>query len=458
MGDILNFPQLKPGKELPQPQETAKPTREQTALDLEQLSKQGGEADAAMKSWRRSIPREDRERMARNMDALLREYRIRPKDLAWEEMGYRDRASFGRDLDRMTLKETAKLHKPLVAHTTKWRELLDLVHSACMHKHQHVTLEALAEKLTRGTRFHPIRKTHTREEKLIYALKLMANKIDEEYGLLEKYLRIADLRAAHYGTYMRDYNDTEVNQWELKSLDIKPAEFFTDIPDAIRPLFERHLGSYNCANWEQLLSSIPEEFRVLFEGYRQDIERWNANFDPRLTLFDYDYRSAAHDNWAFSDVEYMPRWFIGNHDYDKLRLISRYTRDYESGSVDPLMTKDKLQGASCAYLVLFPSEDLSRMVPYLLECMEEGSECESLYEGSFHLFWDLYFPPTQDDTECVSSDLLTRIETGLSSIAESWRKTANDLLMHPYFAWDASRDSQINDMLTQLTSTPIDNN
>ena len=86
--------------------------RDKSANEQEKINKRivslGGEAMENLGRWRTSIPVEDRTRLAKNMDTLIREYKIKPNKLAWGNYNYPDKESFHRDLSRMRMPETAE--------------------------------------------------------------------------------------------------------------------------------------------------------------------------------------------------------------------------------------------------------------------------------------------------------------------------------------------------------------
>ncbi len=168
--------------------------------------------------------------MARNMDRLLREYRLKPADIAWEPY-FPTREAFGRDLHRMRLPESAKRgERKLVAHTQAWAWMLELVTNACSAKGEPVTLEALAERLTRGTRFHPTRKIQTREEKLLYTLNLWPNEVDQQCGLLRTYRQLSVARAEYITLNMHEIGENQLLVEGIRSAAIRPSEYFENIP------------------------------------------------------------------------------------------------------------------------------------------------------------------------------------------------------------------------------------
>jgi hypothetical protein len=459
VGDIIEFPTPKHNQELPVSGEVRKSRPGIRGPSREELLAQGGEGYEQLGAWKsRSIPDEDRISMAKNMDAILNELRIKPKDLNWQARWKGDREAFNRDLSRMRYPADAKPGRRLMGFNTRWIDLLKMLSEVCEKRGENLTLNGLAERLTRGTRFHPVKQAQTLEEKQLYKLKLWANEVDERTGLLRTFKQLSVLRAEYFRVHLREYDETNVDASELHAVHLRPAEYFTDIPEDIATLFSRELGSYTEEDWRQFFQRLPEESVYQFTEYRRDIENWRANFDPDKALFvnDLGVYLPLHI-WACGDFRYLPRFYLGRLDFDGRRLLRYYTKDvFPNGTEDPLLgtTKDD---SSCynfsgwAYLVLYPTPELTRLIPYLLHFDEEGSFCIPLTEailGDDH--W-LYFPPDATSTDRPSSSLLARIEEAAQMTNAGWFDTATDLMKHPYFLWQANRAANIDEELARMT-------
>jgi hypothetical protein len=253
--------------------------------------------------------------------------------------------------------------------------------------------------------------------------------------------------------HLRDYDETSVDDFGLRSVHLQPVDYFTDIPEDITTLFSRELGSYTQEDWSQFYQCIPEELVNQFTGYQRDIENWRANFDPEKTLFINEYGEYVPlYHWSLPNLKYLPRFYLGRLDYDGLRLLKFYTHhEFQQGTADPLLETGKDDVGSC-YLALYPTPELSRLIPYLFHWDEEGSFFIPLTEevlGDDHWF---YFPPEAARTECASSPLLARIEEAGQAISDAWLNTANDLACHPYFTWEADRHATLDKELARITA------
>lgn len=459
MGEIIKFTP-KQTQALPSREGERHQRPEIVGPSYEDLLAQGGEAYAQLRGWKsRSIPEQDRIAMARNMDFLLNELRIKSKDLDWQgepgkdKPSWEDRAAFYRDLSRMRYPVDADPGRRLMGFNTRWIDLLKMLSEVCEDRGENLTLFGLAERLTRGTRFHPVKQAQTPEEKQLYKLKLWANRVDEQSGLLRIFKRLSSLRAAYFSMHLRDYDETYVDTYRFDSVHLRPSDYFTDIPDDAEALFSWRLGYYTKENWDRFYQVIPEESKDQFKGYQTEIENWNASFDPENALFEKSqmgYKPLVI--WAIGDFRYLPRFYIGRLDFDGCRLLQYYTKDtFPNGIGDPLL-ESKEPDPGAAYLVLYPTPELSRLMPYLLHFDEEGSFCLPLTEemlGDDH--W-LYFPPDAASTGCPSASLLARIEQAGQAISTAWLDSANDLEGHPYFTWETDRAAMLDKELASMTA------
>lgn len=432
-----------------------KPQRRIRQEDAEQLRKLGGDAINSLTHWRRSIPSDDRMRMAKNMDAILREYRIKPGNLQWEGYNYQDRESFNRDLSRMRMPETAAPGRRLVAYNTKWLNLLQMIVAGASDRGDHLTLEALAERLTRGTRFHPTQKIHSREEKLLYTIKLWANEVDEKLGLLKTYKRLASARADYFSVFKKDYGTETLSDLNFSTTLERPATYFKNIPDEEVYLFNKPLGSYTTEDWDALFGAIPEDMVGDFKSKRTYIEDWGKNFDPKTALFDTDTDYIAPSLNVWTDYAYMPRWFIGYLDTDALQLLSAYPDDDRPGggnTLDPLSCGSP-DSEMNGYIVLYPNTELSRIIPYVFNNEEDFSTFKPLTEMDLASNWHSYFTPMELGMDPVSKNLMARIEESFQEIRQNWMDTASSLEEHPYLVWSRGRDEQIDKELERLTNS-----
>lgn len=455
MADIIKFPPLKQTRDLPASTGTPTTRPEIRGASQQELLAQGGEALAQLGAWKsRGIPDQDRIAMARNMDALLNELCIKPKDLPWQSRYGDDREAFNRDLSRMRLPAYAAPGRRLMAFNTRWIDLLKMLSEACEARGDNLTLYGLAERLTRGTRFHPVKRAQTIEEKQLYKLKLWANNVGEQTGLLRTFKNLSALRAEHFRLHLRGCDDTQVSADALRAEHLLPSSFFTNIPEDVGALFDRELGSYTEDDWALFYQHIPEELTYQFSMYQHEIENWHANTDPARALFVKEHGDylPLYD-WIWSDLKYLPRCYLGRVDFDRKRLLEYYEqRNFPNGTGDPLLVGDAEDHGGSCYLVLYPSPELNRLIPHLLHCDGEMSFCVPLTEEILRDDTWPYFPADTPGTQCVSTPLLVRIEETHKGIHTAWCNSANDLTHHPYFAWEADRTARIDEELARMTA------
>jgi hypothetical protein len=130
MADIIKFPSLKQTRDLPATTGTPTTRPEISGASQQELLAQGGEALAQLGAWKsRGIPDQDRIAMARNMDALLNELCIKPKDLPWQSRYGDDREAFNRDLSR-----ASSFLAWLIVYSMTWRQppLVQIIGLECI--------------------------------------------------------------------------------------------------------------------------------------------------------------------------------------------------------------------------------------------------------------------------------------------------------------------------------------
>lgn len=438
---------------------TGKAAKASEEINL-RIASLGGEAIENLSDYPTRIPTDDRIRLAKNMDILIHEHRVRPGKLPWERYNYPDKESFNRDLSRMRLPETAEPGRRLVAHSTRWLHLLEMILDYCTNNGENVTLEALAEQLTRGTQFHPKQKIHSRSEKLLYSLKLWAEEIDQQYGLLKTYCRIAEARAEHFQLYMHDYEEDSPALDRARPSMERPVDYFINIPEEDLPLFKRELGSYSDEDWDRFLSIIPEDNLENYVYTRADVDAWNANFQADSTLFcGEDFGLGSPSRLSLTGCNYLPRWFIGFDDYCNLKVLSQYPEDLSKYCAQDPLAVDQAENSFLevyAHLVLYPTQGMSRIIPYLHVLDEGVSIFEPLREEHLTPKDQKYFTPAPRGKDSNSKLLQGRIEESYLQVREQWIDTAENLSQHPLLAWSEGReqmiDAEIERMTTRTTS------
>jgi len=454
MGDVVDFARPKQTRELPQSTTARGRKPAPPRISREELLAQGGEAYEELGAWRsKGVPMEDRIEMARNMDAILNELRITANDLPWQEEYRGDREAFNRDLYRMRLPPHVTPGRRLIALSHRWTMLLRMIASACEKKGENIALNGLAERLTRRTRFHPVKQAQSIEDKQLYKLKLWANDIDERAGLLRTFKHLAELRAAYFRRHLRDIADSEVDTYAVHAESLVPETYFESIPESAAPLFSRQLGSYTDEDWESLFLHISEELHWRFESYRNDISEWRANFDPQTTLFRKEGAEPLPiDEWVQGDMRYLPRFFLGWLDYKGLRVLDRYSsNDLSGGSQDPFHAMAGEPDFDGCYLVLYPNPELTRLIPYVMIRHEDQPYCSALEEDHIRKEGICYFPPSTSRSDCVSKSLLARIEEAGTDIQSDWFQSSAALLSHPHFEEENSRQSKVDQELASIT-------
>ena len=438
MSNVLQFPNKEYQREL---------KRKQLAEQIERTRAQGGQAIESLTSWRRSIPMADRERLARNMDAILVEYRIVTSSLGWQQ-DYVTVEEFRRDLHRMHLPETASPGRKLIASPAKWTRLLGYIARYLQANGESVSLEFLADRLIGGTRFHPTKKKLTGDEKLLYLLGLWGNDLSKKFGLLETYRKIARARAEYYrihrcaiGSFSKDPES------EPAALESKLSDEFTIPSDDAVELFEKKFVEYTESDWNALYVWIPDMYHRDYKFIQEEVTDWKNTYSEDGALH-YAGDGAPLLCWG-NDIPFLPHWFVGYIDGDRKNVMTSQSDDWlaeilrQQGTQDPILLHQEIDwNLAGAYLVLYPDSGMNRIVPWLYYLCEEGSAFDPV-DRSYGLGEIKYFRPKGVNETTISHTLLRRVEESMDEVLHSWETTSRELESHPYVVWMKQRETNI---------------
>jgi hypothetical protein len=421
---------------------------------LERQKKAGGQAYKNLSTWRGRIPPEDRVQLGKNMHRIITDYNVRTAELQWRE-DYASAQSFRVDLHRMGVTGNLPKTRDLVASPYKWLRLLAYVQRWLRARRLSVTLEHLADRLTRSTRFHPTKKLLTRAEKLQILLSGWADRVNNEFNLLQTFSEISVLRAEFF---RRNYGDI---YWPDCHDGMRPPEWGATFDQLLKfdrtvpyGLLDRQISELTVEDWDTILKALPEDQLGHYEYVRDQVLEYKRPFDPRTAMWG-SFRDVAFD-W---DISVLPHWFIGFRAYTDLSNapgVDQAERFQELGTVDPFVEGSRVDWEwDCSYLVLYPEEGFTRLVPYIFRYAEEATTFFPLDDEDFSEYGDRpfvarYFPPKPANEVAVARSLLVRLEESLEEVLEAWRRTAPNVKKHPYFAWRATQDIAVETAIERL--------
>lgn len=419
------------------------------------LEREGGAALKNLIGWRRYIPMEDRIRLAENMEKILLDFGIKIADLGWRKE-YESIENFRLNVHRMRLPANGPDGRRLVAISNRWVGLLNLIYDDVQRKDEVVSLEFLADQLTRGTRFHPAKKSRTKSEKLFYLLNAWANEIDAEHGIMGIYRKIAAARVEYCRLNLKGIDG--INDWTVEKPEFLHDTVANNLDCTIHqhaPAFEKELGDLNAEDWDFLAEELPEGLWSMHSWRKQEIDDWKRHFVEATTLVDGSEQAVLGDSLPF-----LPRWFIGFESESlaestekeswMVKLVSNH------GTSDPLQYGDKVDWAwCCEYLVLYPNQAMSRLIPYLFAFSEEGtrffpvSELE-LDDEAEDVYAISYFKPEPQGVHSISRSLSDRVLESLGELHDSWDSTAGQLENHPYLKWKREREASVDEHIQEM--------
>lgn len=429
----------------------------------EQREKNGGEAYEKLKKWRTSIPMKDREMMAHNMESILNEkyYGIKTKNLKWNKH-YASLEAFRCDLSRMRIPENEEPGRQLMAHAHPWTNLLELISSYLYSQGKNASLARLADKLTIGTRFHPIQKEQSSSTKFFTILKILGNQVDEEYGLLRIYREIAEQRAKYFSLNMEEIREP-YRYWFMRPdyMIRTVSDFISEMDFSEHDVFTKKIGDLTQNDWDAIAELAPREYAINLEWRKNEMEEWQRHFTKETTLISSpNFADLCQANLWF-DINVLPRWFIGYLSWESRNVFADLSHRLgeiinNQGTVDPLTLGHKVDMDShCAYLVLYPDPGLDQIIPYLFCYSEEGSSFyplqeEDLDDNESLERYGTFFEPKNIGKATISRSLLARIEDNLYEINESWNSSAKLLKTHPYLEWNQERKKSVDNFINQL--------
>jgi hypothetical protein len=423
--------------------------------------KAGGLAYENLNKWLGRIPPDDRVQLGKNMNRIITEYNVKTRELQWRD-DYASAQTFSVDMHRMRVRSEQVNTRNLVASPYKWLRLLGYVQNWLRINQQSVTLEHLADRLTRGTRFHPTKKELSKSEKLQILLNGWANKVNNEFNLLQTFSEISALRAEHFRRNYRDIYDPVQPEPDLPSFWTIPFSDYFEFDESV-PIEVRQcpMGELASEEWETILQVLPEDRLAYFEQIRDTILEWKRPFDSRTALW-RPWREVAFDH----DVAVLPHWFIGFHAYSDLSSVQAVgwgsdwvNRFREKGTGDPLADGGPVDWDwECSYLVLYPEEGFTRLVPYIFRYAMEGTMFLPLGDEDLAASGDIpwivqYFSPKPAGEVAIARTLLVRLEESLEEVLESWRSTAPSLRQHPYLSRKRQDDLAVEKAIEKLIAS-----
>jgi hypothetical protein len=441
-------------------QELQKSRLEQRQIESKkQRKKNGGKAHKTLKEFATSIPMKSREIMARNMESILNEYAIKTKELEWNKH-YEFIKNFRRDLSRMRLRENEKPGRRLMAHKQPWLNLLELIDDYIDSRGGNTSLARLADKLTYGTRFHPVQKEQSTSIRLFATLNALAHRLDEEHGLLRTYKEIAELRAKYFILEREEISECYRYWFACPAYMTKKVSdlFIAERDCSEQDIFNKKIEDLTPSDWNAIAELAPREYAINLEWCKNEIDEWKRHSNKEKTLISSPNLADLCQANLWFDINVLPRWFVGYFSSESKNVFADSSHWLgklitNQGTGDPLTLRGKIDMDSyCAYLVLYPDSGLDQIIPYLFCYSEEGSSFfplqeEDLDENESLERYGTFFKPKGIGEATISRSLLERIDESQKEIKECWNSTAKLLKTHPYIQWSQERKKNLEELI-----------
>lgn len=336
------------------------------AKRMEQRSSDGRTAGRKMLGKNERLEKEDRRVIAKRLSEEVTKSGIKPGRIATAA----GLINGTRELDKMLWREGSKTDKELLAYASRYRDVIK-----ALAKLTGENFNLLLDRVTVGTRIHPLRASHELDdiERTRVALELEANEVDRELDLFADYRHTLRLKCEGFAR-------GELVDWPYYDLGEDEIPVRSSDPEA----------------------SDHEEYLR---------EEWNAKVEGKYGFWGYDFSDDYLEGIDIEALGCLPHAYLGIlvdwtqwctpgdlHEIRKLRARMQlgYThtptavyREGEVPRVENLKVEnpDILKGRPSAsvndfphaWLILFPDRDMTRIVPSLLTLNADlGSTCQPI--------------------------------------------------------------------------------
>lgn len=362
--------------------------------------------------------------------------------------GMGDASESSKELHRLTLppsKNPADVRLRRAA--GKYRLLIEAI-----SKITNESVSSLADRVLRGTSLHPEKHigSLTEAEKLQTALQRITDKIDCEFGLYAKFMDIAQLKVKHIAAGGTEYWPMSelLSLEELSETDYKQE--FADATD-VRFAFWRREAQY--ASFNSMPNGFPNV--VLYNYVLQDCSFF---YVPHAPLGVIEFANLADRKHSVAEYEQsvkdnLKRWrdFIPDFGTTAVANESSISDDWDQEKLCPVGQLDFTNGSSrgtvFAWLIIYPTQDGSRLMPMLYIAYEEGGPyILPLDARNLEIFRDAIW---LSETEHMSvfdriKDLLGYRPGTSRVIEEGLRRTAPWLAHNPFFKMKQRQTDDLN--------------
>lgn len=359
--------------------------------------KQGASAWERLQRTRR-LSRSDRTALAQNLHKIILREKLSRVELA-EQAGFEEGP---KEIYRLTLPPGTVARKDrLRASPPKYVRLIDAIQRITKHN-----LPTLVDLLTIGTTVHPrFNEQLDAAGRLETTLQQYANKLDGQFDLLSKFRRIAELKVEHIGA-----GGTE--NWPFYPIDEDPNE-----DEATR-----HFLVAEHAYADPLNTSVSDHLQVNLHEGLQALPRFYIG--RIIDWQDYSNTSDGPD--------------AGTKRRVRRELRERAASLFAKYCGDPAHPINDQTDWDCTWLVLYPTADLTSVVPTLWICWEGFVQSSHLDAQQLLIARDLEWFAI-DGT--ATATLYERIEASVAdgTLLQDWTRTARDLDHVPFLVEDHSK-------------------
>lgn len=386
------------------------------------------------------------------------------------KFGITDKSQSSKELHRLVLPPGKSAHSVRLRRSAgKYYELIKAISATTSE-----SISTLADRVLRGTSLHPAEMDNLTETELVQAaLQGIVDRIDQEFGLFEKFMKVAELNSKHV---LRGGKDIWP-RWNWALDDENPSD--EDVAEHADPKFAFWKKPFipNVDQTKKALENLKEFFGSDFNTEPPEAPYWPMGngcgaiigseffYVPHAPLGVLEFCNLPNPKespalYLKKKKESIDRWRSASPSGRSwLEEEQSITDEWEETTYSPIgqFGDDGRIGHDFAWLVIYPTPDNTRLCPMIYISYDMGDPfMVSLDLRNLEIFRDALWIGEIEHMSVLDrlKDLLGyRGTTNL--IEHGFRRTAPWFAHNPMFKWQAKQDDdlqQLGDFVQKLWS------
>ncbi len=358
-----------------------------------------------------------------------------------------------------------------------WRNYCQLLIKRLKKDNINLSEEYVAHRLTVGTRYHPTAKSPNETDQVVRSYQTLAADFDTNFGLLDTYREISN--------YVVDRNVEEIR----RKMEPKLEDGFTFlgidvINSALSDYFHEDYLDQRKFSAERLIDLTREELNEVitelttlvdyYEKYEQEVGEQNvgshffyARQEIRSYLDKVDHRFCHLEAPLLgSNFENHAHCLLGVYIYEgdssnSSTAIEKFIKEFlqrnstNSGILDPVFddidyADSYAEVVSYTYLVLFPSDDLKKILPFIVVEEAEWTQMVPLDEDVIASRGNRFINTNFPNGEGTENNNLLDILSDVDRIISRLKETAPNLQNHPALLEKRKSKERLQDIVNTL--------